>query len=51
MKVTLVDCDTCDSLSMPGNPFPAFHTYTRGGTMLDSGASPLPPSAEHGGHA
>ena len=28
---------------MPGNPFPALHTYMRGGTMLDSGASPPPP--------
>ncbi len=40
MEATLVDCATGAPLPIPGNPFPALHTYMRGGTMLDSGASP-----------
>jgi hypothetical protein len=43
MEATLVDCGTGDPLPIPGNPFPALHTYLRGGTMLDTGASPPPP--------
>jgi hypothetical protein len=27
--------------AIPGNPFPALHTYRRDGTMLDAGAPPL----------
>jgi hypothetical protein len=40
METTLVNCATGDPLPIPGNPFPALHTYMRGGTVLDSGASP-----------
>jgi hypothetical protein len=40
MEATLVDCATGAPLPIPGNPFPALHTYMRGGTMLDTGASP-----------
>jgi hypothetical protein len=40
MESTLVNCATGDPLPIPGNPFPALHTYMRGGTVLDSGASP-----------
>jgi hypothetical protein len=43
MEATLVNCATGDPLPIPGNPFPALHTYMRGGTMLDTGASPPPP--------
>lgn len=42
MEATLVNCATGDPLPIPGNPFQALHTYMRGGTMLDTGASPLP---------
>ena len=45
MEATLVDCATGAPLPIPGNPFPALHTYMRGGTMLDSGASPPRPPA------
>jgi hypothetical protein len=40
MEATLVDCATGAPLPIPGTRFPALHTYMRGGTMLDSGASP-----------
>jgi hypothetical protein len=40
MESTLMNCATGDPLPIPGNPFPALHTYMRGGTVLDSGASP-----------
>jgi hypothetical protein len=40
MESTIVNCDTGDSLPIPGNPFPSLHTYMRDGTVLDSGASP-----------
>jgi hypothetical protein len=40
MESTLVNCATGDPLPIPGNPFPSLHTYMRGGTALDSGASP-----------
>ena len=40
LESTLVDCATGHPLPIPGNPFPSLHTYLRGGTMLDSGASP-----------
>jgi hypothetical protein len=40
MESTLVNCATGDPLPIPGNPFPSLHTYLRGGTALDSGASP-----------
>lgn len=43
MEATLVDCATGDPLPIPGNPFQALHTYMRGGTMMDTGASPPPP--------
>jgi len=46
MESTLVNCATGDPLPIPGNPFPSLHTYMRGGTVLDSGASP--PSAPGG---
>jgi hypothetical protein len=48
MESTLVNCATGDPLPIPGNPFPSLHTYMRGGTALDSGASPPPLS---GGYA
>ena len=38
MESTLVNCATGDPLPIPGNPFPAVHTYLRGGTALDIGA-------------
>jgi hypothetical protein len=41
IEAALVDCDTGDPLPIPGNPFPALHTYRRDGTMLDAGAPPL----------
>ena len=41
LEAALVDCDTGDPLPIPGNPFPALHTYRRDGTMLDAGAPPL----------
>ena len=45
MEATRVDCATGAPLPIPGNPFPALHTYMRGGTMLDSGAGfPRPPA-------
>ena len=40
MQGTLVNCVTGAPLPIPGNPFPAMHTYMRDGTMLDTGASP-----------
>ena len=54
MEATLVNCATGDPLPIPagegGNPFPVLHTYMRGGTMLETGASPPPPprSTAHG---
>jgi len=45
MEATLVDCDTGQPLPIPGNPFPALHTYLRGGTMQDAGAPPPRPTA------
>lgn len=39
LQATFVNCDT----GAPGATFPALHTYMRGGTMLDTGAPPLPP--------
>jgi hypothetical protein len=46
MESTIVNCATGDPLPIPGNPFPSLYTYMRGGTVLDSGASP--PSAPGG---
>ena len=43
IEAARVNCATGDPLPIPGNPFPALHTYMRGGTMLDTGASPPPP--------
>jgi hypothetical protein len=40
MESTLLNCATGESLNIPGNPFPSLHTYMRGGTAVDSGASP-----------
>jgi hypothetical protein len=45
IEATRVDCATRVPLPGPGNPFPALHTYMRGGTMLDSGAGSPPPLA------
>jgi hypothetical protein len=41
IEAALVDCNTGNPLPIPGNPFPALHTYRRDGTMLDAGAPPL----------
>jgi len=53
IETTLVNCATGDPLPITGNPFPTVHTYLRGGTVLDIGASPPRPpavtrSAAHG---
>ena len=42
MEVTIVNCTTGAPLPIPGNPFPALHTYMRNGMMLRTGAPPPP---------